>query len=76
MVLLLGALLRWGWPDRLAAALIALLLVRCHLSSSEVRAAPGGLQGADARGNSSDSEFDAQVVLGLPGSACFEGSTE
>lgn len=34
-LLLLGALLRCGWPDRLAAALLALLLVRCHLSSSE-----------------------------------------
>ncbi len=43
--------------DRLAAALIALLLVRCHLSSSEVRAAPAGLQRADARGNSSDLEL-------------------
>lgn len=73
-MLLLGSLLRCGWPDRLAAALIALLLVRCHLSSSEVRAAPGGLQRADARGNSSDLEFDAQIVLGI--SACFEGSTE
>lgn len=35
-LVLLGALAGCGWPDRAAAALVALLLVRCHLSVSEV----------------------------------------
>ena len=35
-LVLLGALAGCGWPDRAAAALLALLLVRCHLSVSEV----------------------------------------
>jgi hypothetical protein len=37
-LVLLGALAGCGWPDRAAAALLALLLVRCHLSVSEVHA--------------------------------------
>lgn len=35
-VLGLALLACCGWPDRATAALLALLLVRCHLSASEV----------------------------------------